>query len=103
MTGHRRPAGNLVTNDGDPTPEQCTGTAACGRPFLQEWLRVEFGLEEIGNALGAPDASFDRFAAGVTKRGPGRAGLTATAVKRLQYEVRRTSGQLGAIGMARRA
>jgi hypothetical protein len=41
-----------------------------------------------------------RFAAEVRKRGPGRAGLTAVALQRLQDEFQRTTGELGGIAAA---
>jgi methylase of polypeptide subunit release factors/phage tail protein X len=97
-----------IARSSDQLREQITGAveqliAATNRRRqqigqLHQWLRVEFGVQETGNALANPQAlSFERFAAEVRKRGPGRAGLTAAAVKRLQDEFQRSTHELSAI------
>lgn len=84
-----------------PAVEQLVGTTDRRRQQisqLHQWLSVEFGVQETGNVLADPQAlSFERFAAEVRKRGPGRAGLTAPAVQRLQEEFQRSSLELNAI------
>ena len=65
---------------------------------LHEWLRVEFGVETIGNALEEPAAlEFDSFAAEVRKRRSGRHVLGGAEVRRLREEFDRTMPALQGI------
>lgn len=54
---------------------------------LHEWLRVEFGVEAVGQKLSAPELlDSDAFIAEVKKRRTGRRGVTAAELRRLREE-----------------
>ena len=54
---------------------------------IQDWLRLEFGLEKPGTALGKPHLlDADAFIAAVRKALPKRQRLSAAGIQRLKQE-----------------